>query len=68
MSGLKETIVGTSSIMCGILIKVISVLEKNLYWAITSGYYECNNIYYIYIPLIIIGLIFLIIGFRKKDI
>ena len=39
MSGLKETIVGTSSIMCGILIKVISVLEKNLYWAITSGYH-----------------------------
>jgi hypothetical protein len=68
MKGLKEIIVGTGSIICGILIEVISTLEKNLYWAITDTYYERNNIYNLSILLIIIGIILLVIGFRKKDI
>lgn len=31
MRGLKEVIVGTGAIVCGILIEVIATLEKTLY-------------------------------------
>ena len=63
----KEVIVGTGAMICGILIEVIAKLEKTLYWAITDGFYHRNFIYNLSILLIIIGLILIFIGFRKKE-
>lgn len=68
MRGLKEVIVGTGAIVCGILIEVIATLEKTLYWAITDRFYHRNFIYNLSILLIIVGLILIFIGFRKKEI
>ncbi|SCJ38502.1 Uncharacterised protein [uncultured Clostridium sp.] len=68
MRGLKEVIVGTGSIVGGILIEVIATLEKTLYWAITDGFYHRNFIYNLSILLIIVGLILIFIGFRKKEV
>lgn len=66
MKGLKEIVVGTGSTICGILIEIIATAEKNIYWAITDGYYERSNIYNISIILIIVGIILIILGFKKK--
>lgn len=68
MRGIKEVIVGTGAILCGILIEVIATLEKTLYWAITDGFYQRNFIYNLSILLIIVGLILIVIGFRKKEV
>lgn len=68
MRGLKEVIVGTGAIVCGILIEVIATLEKTLYWAIADGFYHRNFIYNLSILLIIVGLILIFIGLRKKEI
>lgn len=68
MRGLKEVIVGTGAIVCGILIEVIATLEKTLYWTITDGFYHRNFIYNLSILLIIVGLILIFIGFRKKEV
>lgn len=66
MSGIKEVIVGTGAMVCGILIEIIATLEKTLYWAITDGFYQRNFIYNLSFLLIIVGLTFIVIGFRKK--
>ncbi|MDV4149869.1 hypothetical protein R0131_03385 [Clostridium sp. AL.422] len=66
--GIKEVIVGTGAMFCGILIEVIATLEKTLYWTITNGFYQRNFIYNLSILLIIVGLILIVIGFRKKEV
>ena len=67
MRGLKEVIVGTGAMVCGILIEAIATLEKTLYWAITDRFYQRKFIYNLSILLIIVGVIFIIIGFGKRD-
>lgn len=68
MKGLKEIVVGTGATVCGILIEVLATVEKKLYWAITAGYYERSYIYNLSIILIIVGLVLIAAGFKKKDI
>jgi hypothetical protein len=68
MRGIKEVIVGTGAMFCGIVIEVIARLEKTLYWAITDGFYQRNFIYNLSILLIIVGLILIVIGFRKEEV
>lgn len=68
MKGLKEIIIGTGATFCGILIEIIATLEKTLYWTITNGYYHRNFIYNLSIILIMLGLILIVLGFRKDKV
>lgn len=68
LKGIKEVIIGTGAVICGLLIEVIATLEKTLYWAITDGFYQRNFIYNLSIPLIILGIILIVISYKKKNI
>jgi len=69
MKGLKEIIAGIGTLISGVLGVAIGNLEETLYQVSTpnnASVYTHAVTYYLFIFFIIVGLIYIIMGFMKK--
>jgi hypothetical protein len=67
MKGLKAIIVGIGFLISGVLGVAIGNLEVTLYYAVNhTGSYKQSATYYLFLLFIIVGIIYIIMGFMKK--
>lgn len=68
MKGLKAIIVGIGFLISGVLGVAIGNLEVTLYYAINhTGSYKQNVSYYLFLLFIVVGMIYILLGFMKKN-
>lgn len=68
MKGLKEVIVGIGFLMSGVLGVAIGNLEETVFYSSNpTGTYKQSATYYLFMLFMIIGFIYMIFGFMKKD-